>query len=475
MSLFRDTAFSALSTIAGTGVRFLVTIMLARTLAPDSYGQYVFLQWVIDFASLACSFGLPGVMTRFLPQLVAPGALMAHPLMRQLLGAVVASIVLTVLIFVAYTRLDHRFSGLEPGPLAMWCVGSVTLTFLYAGLQGLFRYDAVMAGNLAFAAAAPIATLLLVQRGSAVSGAEAMALAFGVAIAVALSTWRFMPGRRHETPMTKPVGRSALLTYSGSLWISGLLSALVWSRGELGILRLQVGNSDIALYSAALTVCGLINQGMGLLTGAITPHLVRRWNSSQSQAVTDLLLGITQATLFAAAALSLVLIGFGREIVPLMFGPKYDGMYPTLCLLAASGLSVTSGCAHLVLQIETNAKFGLLTDTLGLALLLGVGLLLSPWLGMPGVAIGRAVSQVLVAAGTFWQLRRLDYLIDASKRILRAWLVLLLLNSVVAVVWWKLAPALWLSLTLIPLIMVASVVATQRIVGANVFALLRMR
>lgn len=474
MSLFRDTAFSALSTIAGTGVRFLVTIMLARTLAPEAYGQFVFLQWVIDLSALLFSFGLPGTMTRFLPQLISGGGGAAT--IRRLLAASAASILFSLCVFLVYARLDHRVSDLPFWWLGLWCVLSVTQTFLYAGLQGLFRYDAVMAGNLAFAAVAPIAALLVVERGSPVTGAIAMALAFGAAISAAVAAWRFLPARtRPPSPAHKPIGAKALWTYGASLWASSLLAGLVWSRGELGVLRLQADNSHIAIYAAALTLTGLIAQGTGLLTGAITPHLVRRWSSEDPKEVEELLLGITQLTFFAASGLSLVLIGFGRIIVPLLFGQPYADMYPVLCLLAASGISVACGCAHLVLQIETNARFGLFTDVMGLVLLLAIGAALVPFFGISGVAVGRAISQIAVAAATFWQLRRLPALVDASNRILLMWLTLLAINGVTALAFWLLDPGLVASLVTIPLIILAATFAGQRIIGANMIALLRMR
>ena len=50
-----------------------ITVILARRLGPESFGLFVFVQWLIDMAFLVFSVGLTGVATRFFPQLAGDG------------------------------------------------------------------------------------------------------------------------------------------------------------------------------------------------------------------------------------------------------------------------------------------------------------------------------------------------------------------------------------------------------------------
>src|SRR5690606_32028530 len=51
-------------------------------------------------------------------------------------------------------------------------------------------------------------------------------------------------------------GWGGIRTYALNIWITALLWALVWSRGEYPIVRTMIGDDGIATYAAAMTLFG---------------------------------------------------------------------------------------------------------------------------------------------------------------------------------------------------------------------------
>ena len=66
-----------------------------------------------------------------------------------------------------------------------------------------------------------------------------------------------------------------------NIWITALLWALVWSRGELPIVRAFLGDSGVAHYSAALTLLGGAIAGVSLGIGGVAPQLTRLWGEGK--------------------------------------------------------------------------------------------------------------------------------------------------------------------------------------------------
>src|SRR5262245_5908608 len=111
ISLVRDTAISAASTLALTAGRLLLTLILARALSQEDYGRFIYGQWIVDMSMILLGFNAPGLLTRFLPDLGG-----THPLRsggRMLLAAAAISAVLCAVGAAAYGLFD-RSASLAP-------------------------------------------------------------------------------------------------------------------------------------------------------------------------------------------------------------------------------------------------------------------------------------------------------------------------------------------------------------------------
>lgn len=419
MSLVRDTTLSAASTIVSSGSRFITTILLIRFLQPEAYGSFIYAQWLLDLLLMLCSLGLPGALTRFLPALL-PSTSWRGSRQRLLLTA---GPVVTSAIAIAAFAVIGAYAGWPLARiLSLLPMGLAYYGWSYASpaLQGAFRFDGVVAGNLAYALIAPIALLLLRH----VLSLEIAALVFGCSwlggliAAIALSTRAKRPqadGATLPAPSLKE-----LATYSLNVWLIGLIASLVWSRGELGILKLSVSATQIAIYGAALSLTGIITQAAGILTGALTPHLVQLHQAGRVETLDRVTRIVTEAVLLVVVFAAFVLSAGGEILVPTLFGSRYNESIQILGLLSVSTISIAAGCSNTLLQIQTNGRFGLAINLTALMILVAISLALTPILGVTGAAIARLCAQVVVGVLTFINLRRVEGLRKTSRDLLVA-------------------------------------------------------
>ena len=417
MSLAKDTAVSAVSTVISTGSRLVVTVMLARRLAPSSYGEFIFAQWIIDLLFMICSMGLPASLTRFLPAISASPHWTSLPISRRIFALVVGSFLISVLLFSLYVLFGASWGPVESLSLIFWCSAYLAVAYIAPALQGLFRYDAVMAGSITFAIVAPVLIFVFLKSPSVPHAALAMGLAWLLNGAAAAGAIVLLPSSPTRPPSMEPVNQRSIAIYAGNLWVTGLIAGLVWTRGELGVLKFHVDSAHIGIYAAGLTLVGLVSQGAALITGALTPHLVTHWHARNDQMLAYIVRGISQLVLIVTTIGALFLIGVGETVIPMLLGNRYAHSYEILAILSLSAISISSGCANTLLQIESNGKFGLFVNTAALIILVIVSVALTPIIGIVGAAIARSIAQTIVAFVTFQRLRRIEILGNTARKL----------------------------------------------------------
>jgi O-antigen/teichoic acid export membrane protein len=409
MSLARDTTTSAIATLALTSSRLVVNVLLARRLTPGPFGELVFAQFVIDLIFMVVSVGIPGTLTRFLPAMSDLAPSVTAKVYRRLFVLAALSLVAAEIVFAGYLEFEQPGTSLRTASLLLLCFATILASLVSAALQGLFRYDAIMYGNIAFAVAAPLFTVIFVRQPAVENAAFALATAWLLNVAVAAATGRRKLRGSDASLRPGSIPRYAYMAaYGVRVWLTALISGLVWSRGELAILKQRVTTADIGIYSIALTLAGAVTQGSAMLTGALSSHLTRHWHNADVRRIEGILRTATQGVLVVTICGSLLLMCAGQALIPIILGPKYAQSYEILAVLSISSISIACGSANSVLQLETNAKFALSANIVGLIILVGLSIALAPRLSITGAAVARTCAQTVVALWTFHRLREMD-------------------------------------------------------------------
>jgi O-antigen/teichoic acid export membrane protein len=406
VSLIRNTTWSAVAAIVLAGGRFVVTILLAKKLGVTEYGRFAFSQWLVDTIFLTLAVGLPGSATRFFAEFRSQSQkLLAFErwfLTRSLL-AVVAIAVASPLVAAWFSMgVDLKFAFLQ----AAWSISAAVWALLLARAQGLQQFKRVAMSNGVYVVIALGGCSLLPNEG--VDIFSAMLLVMLATAASALASWVPCPKSVNaQSSKGTSLDLRMLKVFGINVWITGLVSSLVWSRGELVIVRQELGVSDVAIYSIALSLVGIATQGLMLLTGALGPHLTQMWGDRKYEEAIDLCRRITDILSLMAAILSIFLMTFAPELIRFSFGPAYAESRGLLAILGLGTIGLTCAAANQLLQIKTDGVFARNANLIGVFCLFATAITMTKMIGIDGAAISRVFVQVGVGVVTLYAVHRL--------------------------------------------------------------------
>jgi O-antigen/teichoic acid export membrane protein len=396
VSLVRHSASAAAAAIVLAGSRFTLAAILARKLSVSAFGQFAYGQWLVDVSFLICSLGVTAAAGRYFAEYRHDPLLLsavARRWRRYALGLPLAAGL------VAAAGAWVSGMAMEPTAtvwLAIWTFSSGLWAMQTAALTGLQRFNRILLANLVTGVVMLCGAWVWPL--SAPDPANAFTLmAFATATGVAFSAVR-IGGR----PVAVNQGIEAtrwrsIGYYAGNMWITALLWSLVWSRGEMPIVRAYLGDLGVAHYAAALTVFGGAVQAVMMAVSGLAPHLTRLWGEGRRPEAIALARKVMDLQLLACGLGSVWLASLSPELMGIAFGAAYRGQASNLVILSLGLLAMAVSAQNHLLQIATDARFNRNSTLVGL----GVLLTFAAWLGsgfeLPGVAFARTLATSALA------------------------------------------------------------------------------
>lgn len=396
MSLIRHSAWAAAAAITLTAARFALVAIVARRLLPVGFGQFAYAQWLVDLAFLVCSLGATGVASRYIAEYRTRPERLAALMVRWRPFAFGLPVLASGAVLLGALLSGLHLDGPALSMLALWAVTNGFWSMQTAALTGLQRFDLVFRANVLAAVIMLTGVLVLPLYG------DSVVLLFGLmAIACGAAATVGIPAIRHlaASPVgsIEPGGWRSIRGYAVNIWITALLWSLVWSRGEMPIVRAYLGDAGVAQYAAAMTLFGGAIQGVMLAVSGVAPQLTMLWGSGRRKEAIATARTVMDVQLLFCGAGALLLICLGPELVSAAFGNTYREASAPLAIFALGLLAMAVSSQNHVLQIETDARFSRNTTLIGLVLLFTAAIVLTPRYGLSGAAMARAGTMLLLA------------------------------------------------------------------------------
>lgn len=396
MSLVRNSALAAAAALTLTGARFALVAILARRLLQAGFGQFAYTQWLIDLTFLVCSIGVTGVASRYVAEFHTRPERLAALMVRWRPFAFGLPVLAACAVLVG-----ALISGLHLAPagwalLPFWAAANGIWAMQTAVLTGLQRFDLVLRANSLAAGIMLAGAIVLPLRGDDVTPLFGlMAASYGAAAMVGLSRTRNLVSG--VVGSIESNGWRGIRNYAFNIWITTLLWSLVWARGEMPIVRGYLGDDGVAQYAAAMTLLGGAMQAAMLAVSGIAPQLTMLWGSGRRAEALAAARTVMDVQLLFCGAGALLLICLGPELVSLTFGMGYREAAAPLSVFAVGLLAMAVSSQNYVLQIATDARFSRNIMLIGLVLLFGAAIVLTPRYGLVGTAIARAGTMLVLA------------------------------------------------------------------------------
>lgn len=397
----------AIGLIAGS----VVTIIYARVLEPEQFGEFSFVIAVITLLSLPHVRGLRQVLVRDLAYAQAnsdqeqAGQIWQWVRNRSMIATPIfaAPLVIWILFGSSETTLKwHLTLG-----LALYLL--LPIPRLLAGI--LHGSGRIIQSQIPELILAPLLTISLLigldtRLGPAAPSIQDALLVFAAAlIADALlcaAFLRFGPafpiwygGAGLALPKLSAAKRRTLTYAALSL---GMISSIHIINNNLDVIMLGILSTDVqvGLYKAAAVVSTIAAFGLGVVTMVIMPQIARLHAQADKAALQSVLTKATRLTTAFALGGTIIIWTFGREILTFILNEQYnDGYLALLILTFGQCANACFGPVALVLNMTENHRITLIGLSISVAVNIALNLLLIPRIGMEGAAIATAVSIII--------------------------------------------------------------------------------
>jgi O-antigen/teichoic acid export membrane protein len=388
--------YSAGAALVGAGTRFLILMLLARMFPQAQVGQFAYVLFLVDIGFLLVTFGMNAVASRYLAEYAADLNRRASLFVwwyrrsRWVPFAAAAAVLLAAMA-----------SGLEVSlaagaGIAFWAFAYAGQSLVLAAFVGLQRFDQVFAVTALGSAASIAAVMLAAWASLPLAGLYAL---MGVACiaSVLLALKSFAPlwsaGRQAGAMHSFWAGTAG---YSLNMWLTALLWALVWSRGELPVVHHWLGDVALAHYSVALSLMGGLMMAVMLGSAGFAVQVTRLWGEGRKPEAYALCRKVSEWQLAIAVVVASASILFGPEIIVLTFGHGYFDAVSVLTILACGLPSFAFIMQNHLIQIYTNARYTRSCAVAGVAFLFFAAIVLTKQLGVEGAALSRVGTMFLM-------------------------------------------------------------------------------
>jgi O-antigen/teichoic acid export membrane protein len=401
---FRNMVAKAISVPVERAGRLLLVVVAAPKLGQSAFGNYQLVATATALLMLATEMGLGVWTTRVLARSPSRAALVVGTALRRRGRALgVYATVIGALAF-ASGRGESRALYFW---LALGALTNAAVDYTAAVFRGFERLEDEAQVNVARAflvAAGGIAALQWRSSASAFAAGTAAGGVVAVCLAVAIL-------RSHYGLLRGPgvVSRDPELARSAAaeglpLWAITAVT-LLYSRGDILLMRLYLGTSDIGAYSAADKVFESLNIVTGVVLAALFPPLARSHGNHEAERRWEaLLVGLLLACGVAAGAL---LYAESVPIVSLIYGRDFAQASAPLRVLglASPVLFLNYALTHILIARNLERR-NLLFAGLALAVNVTSNVVLLPRLGATGAAWGTLATELTMTAcclGVLWR------------------------------------------------------------------------
>jgi O-antigen/teichoic acid export membrane protein len=385
--------------------RFMLAAILARRLTQVAFGRYAYGQWLVDISFLLCSLGATSAVSRYMAEYSHDPGLLSSFIRRWQFLAVGLPFLAAIGVLFGSWLSGTEITPLGAAMLASWTLASGFWAMQTAALAGMQRSDLIFKAN-AVAALIMLSGAFVLPKGgdpAPVFGLMALACLAGSTIGLVVTR-----GLIHGVAASsREIDWRGIRVYALNMWVSALIASLVWSRGELPLVKAMLGDAAVAQYAAALAIYGATVQAIMLGLGGVGPHLTSLWGKGKKREAVILGRNIMDLQLAIGGMGSLAVIFFGPEIISFAFSATYRGAAAPLSILCIGLVSFAVSCQSLLLQLETNAKFSRNVLLFGLAVLFAMAFVLIPLFGISGAACARIGALLAVSTATAYFATRL--------------------------------------------------------------------
>lgn len=389
-------------------VNFVVQILTVRYLTKTDYGAFAYALSIVDVGQLIATFGLDRSVTRFVSIDEDQGRY------DRLFGTLVFCLGVVLALGLAVVLLVVGLQALAPGSLVGDAHAGLLLgiLILLAPIQAL---DSLMTGVLSVFASprsifirrfmvAPglkLAVILLLVLGQA--GVEFLGWGYVVAGAIGIAVYVVLIARLFSVrglwsrfrPRHLQIPARELLLFTVPLLTTDLV-AIVLNASDAILLGWFRGTADVAAFRVVIPAAGLNQLVFSSFSLLFMPAASRLFGRNDLDGARDLYWQTAIWMAVISFPLFAVTFSLADDVTRTLYGERYASSAPYMALLSlAYYFNTALGFNGLTMRAFGAVRSVVVINLAAAGLNVALNLVLIPWLGPLGAAIGTATSLIL--------------------------------------------------------------------------------
>lgn len=404
----RGGLFIFLGTIVSTAILAITSIITARFLGPEFYGQYSLSVFLSQFLFLFSDFGMNQGLIKFATDLRMKGDLKTlrkivqfSLLLRAFIGAAVSLIVFYLATYFSLI-IGRSDISLYVQLSSLMIVFQAIHSIVASAFIGLDKAEYNALANVALSLTRFAASIYLILSGFKIIGAimgnfigYAAASVMG-ALILFFKCRLFSSSPRSGGALNSSRNMKDLVKFSMPLYTSVLLTGFLPLYQNI-MLAVFTSDAEIGNFKAAINFTTAINIIFTSVTLICLQAFSKINSLKKEDKVADLFAMISKYTCLLVAPIITLIFIFSREISTILYGPLYQSAHIYLSLLCASYLLIPLG--YLTLSSLFNGfgetKMTLKLTIINFILFAFLGLLLTVPYGAVGMIIAFLSSNII--------------------------------------------------------------------------------
>lgn len=398
---------------------FLVSVVLARLLAPEGYGMYAAIIAYTGILLIPSRFGLPALIVRETSNATSTGMwTKVKGLWIWSVGfTAVAAFVSALLVLLVLPRLPTATSiASEAAAAGAFLVPLLALISLQvSAMHGLGRVVLGTASESVLLYAVFLAILLIAPPLLGVGVTTTTALGFHAAAAgAALAGGAFLLWRATPNAVAAAAPR-----FEARAWMTSALPLAVTNgmhfvnaNADLVVLSILASSADVGAYRVAMQISQIAYFGLNAVNSVVAPRFARLAHGDHTVRLRRLVTVGSRSVFLMSFAVLIFMAVLGPRFLRSTFGEEFLPAYtPLMILLAGQLANAYFGSVGVLLNMTGHERANARIVTIAAAVNVCLNIGLIPIFGMVGAAVATALTS-LVWNIALWRVAKTRLSID---------------------------------------------------------------
>jgi O-antigen/teichoic acid export membrane protein len=402
--------------VLNTVLGFATTVILARTLGPDSFGVYAFAIAVVMVVGLPAKAGVPQLVTRETARGQASGDWRTvKGVWRWATIFVLITSTIVLILAVSAGAFFSDFAVTEVGRTLL--IGLLMIPFMGLALvraSSLRGLGYTVQGQLPELVVKPMTFLILLLAVLFIDDIGELSAPWAMTLNIAATMLAFVFGIAMLRRVRPSEFKEIQPQYESRSWMATVIPMasvnamhLINTQADILLIGFFMESADIGHYKVAAQVSLVVVFGLQATKMVVEPYYSRFYHRGEMVRLQKLARSASRVNLVVALLVITPLFFLGRELLNLAFGAAFVAAFVPMLVLSAARLigSAIGSSGHLLNMAgyqKEYARIWVLAAVLNVIL----NLILIPLFGVTGAAISTAGTLLLASIFGWWAAKK---------------------------------------------------------------------